>query len=286
MRRASTKPLLARLARPGFLVALIVLPLASCAMAQDPHDADAAMVEQWLKDLSNWGRWGDDDQLGTLNLITPEKRLAAAALVSDGVSVSMAHQALTDTTPDNPSPYAHQMTAQGTDNSFPFVSDQISVEQLTLSVLEGHLELLDGVGRLHEGLFGDELLFVEVLLAIELPLCLRELALDSCERCLLLVVLQTQEQLALADRLSFFDEQLGHAARSLRVDLDLALRLEVGRKAQNRFDVAAHQRQRGDGNALVSRQLDRLDIRLFGLTSVRYATTRRHQKRHEQQQNE
>ena len=100
MRRASTKPLLEMVA-----VALIVLSLASCALAQDPHQADAAMVEQWLEDLSNWGRWGDNDQLGTLNLITPEKRLEAAALVTDGISVSMAHQALTDTTSDNPSPY-------------------------------------------------------------------------------------------------------------------------------------------------------------------------------------
>ena len=123
MRRASTKPLLEIVP-----VALIVLSLASCALAQDPHKADAAMVEQWLEDVSNWGRWGDNDQLGTLNLITPEKRLAAAALVADGVSVSLAHHALTDTTPDNPSPYGHQMTAQGTDNTFPFVSDEITVD--------------------------------------------------------------------------------------------------------------------------------------------------------------
>jgi kynurenine formamidase len=38
--------------------------------------------------LSNWGRWGEDDQLGTLNLISPEKRIAAAELVRVGRSVS------------------------------------------------------------------------------------------------------------------------------------------------------------------------------------------------------
>ena len=38
--------------------------------------------------LSNWGRWGKDDILGTLNLITDEKRRQAASLVRDGVSVS------------------------------------------------------------------------------------------------------------------------------------------------------------------------------------------------------
>ena len=29
----------------------------------------------------NWGRWGKDDQMGAVNLVTPEKRLAAARLV-------------------------------------------------------------------------------------------------------------------------------------------------------------------------------------------------------------
>jgi kynurenine formamidase len=43
-----------------------------------------------MKSLSNWGRWGTADELGTLNLITPEKRKEAAALVREGVTVSMA----------------------------------------------------------------------------------------------------------------------------------------------------------------------------------------------------
>jgi kynurenine formamidase len=42
------------------------------------------------KSLSNWGRWGTDDQLGTINLITPEKRRAAASLVTEGINVSCA----------------------------------------------------------------------------------------------------------------------------------------------------------------------------------------------------
>ena len=33
--------------------------------------------EAWQTELSNWGRWGKDDQLGTLNLMTPAKRRAA-----------------------------------------------------------------------------------------------------------------------------------------------------------------------------------------------------------------
>ena len=44
----------------------------------------------WFDTLSNWGRWGADDQLGTLNHITPERRRAALDLVEEGVVVSCA----------------------------------------------------------------------------------------------------------------------------------------------------------------------------------------------------
>src|SRR5204862_1294596 len=39
--------------------------------------------------FSNWGRWGDDDELGTLNHITDETRRRAAGLVADGRTVSL-----------------------------------------------------------------------------------------------------------------------------------------------------------------------------------------------------
>ena len=45
---------------------------------------------RWTTELSNWGRWGEDDGLGTVNLITPEKRTQAADLVEDGIIVSLA----------------------------------------------------------------------------------------------------------------------------------------------------------------------------------------------------
>ena len=35
---------------------------------------------------SNWGRWGADDERGTLNLIAPEQRIRAAGLVREGVT--------------------------------------------------------------------------------------------------------------------------------------------------------------------------------------------------------
>src|SRR5215510_5492068 len=57
-------------------------------------------VISYVKTLSNWGRWGAEDQLGTINLITPEKRVAAARLVKDGVSVTCARPIVTDIAAD------------------------------------------------------------------------------------------------------------------------------------------------------------------------------------------
>lgn len=51
---------------------------------------DPADIPGYMTSLSNWGRWGDDDELGTLNLITPGRIAAAAGLVSAGRTVSCA----------------------------------------------------------------------------------------------------------------------------------------------------------------------------------------------------
>ena len=63
-----------------------------------------------MTELSNWGRWGKEDQRGTLNLITPEKRRQAIKLVRDGVSISLAHTVDKEKYPDNPRPLGQQMT--------------------------------------------------------------------------------------------------------------------------------------------------------------------------------
>ena len=62
-------------------------------------------VEGWIADLSNWGRWGDDDELGALNLITPEKRLEAVALVETGQTASLAHDWITEPAVDAAEPF-------------------------------------------------------------------------------------------------------------------------------------------------------------------------------------
>jgi kynurenine formamidase len=71
----------------------------------------AVEFERWRKELSNWGRWGKDDEMGALNLITPAKRLAAAALVKDGLAVSLASNAAIGKDIDVPCPAQWAMTA-------------------------------------------------------------------------------------------------------------------------------------------------------------------------------
>jgi hypothetical protein len=72
-------------------------PLAPNPSTQEPaHRTTIEQVEKMETDLSNWGRWGKDDERGALNLITPQKTKAAAALVKEGVSVSLAHFANLD----------------------------------------------------------------------------------------------------------------------------------------------------------------------------------------------
>ncbi|MFW0795024.1 cyclase family protein [Gordonia sp. CPCC 205515] len=54
------------------------------------HGEVSARLRTLEAACSNAGRWGADDELGTLNLITPEVRIRAAQLVTEGLSVSLA----------------------------------------------------------------------------------------------------------------------------------------------------------------------------------------------------
>jgi kynurenine formamidase len=61
--------------------------------------ANEEELKRALPYLSNWGRWGPDDQSGTLNFITDETRLAAAALIRTGRIVPLGREVST-TTPE------------------------------------------------------------------------------------------------------------------------------------------------------------------------------------------
>ena len=85
-----------RMGVTGGLVVVMILVCGSATRAGAQGDSGAevskAQYDTWMTELSNWGRWGADDELGALNLITPAKRLEAASLVTRGTVVSMARE--------------------------------------------------------------------------------------------------------------------------------------------------------------------------------------------------
>ncbi len=67
-------------------------------------------VLDWMRGARrNWGRWGKDDQLGAMNLVTPAKRAAAARLVKSGRSVSLSRAFPTTPSLNNALPAQHYM---------------------------------------------------------------------------------------------------------------------------------------------------------------------------------
>jgi hypothetical protein len=74
------------------LISLLLLCIGCSAEGQPPAEgatAAAAQKAQWMREQSNWGRWGASDELGTLNLVTPEVRKLALALATAGEVVSL-----------------------------------------------------------------------------------------------------------------------------------------------------------------------------------------------------
>jgi kynurenine formamidase len=67
-----------------------------------PTIATAADFQRAMKELSNWGRWGEKDELGAANLITPSKRKQALALAREGLTVSLAHDVVQEKAADAP----------------------------------------------------------------------------------------------------------------------------------------------------------------------------------------
>ena len=51
---------------------------------------DIAFLNQLCQQCTNWGKWGPEDELGTLNYITPQKMVAASGLVRQGKSFGLA----------------------------------------------------------------------------------------------------------------------------------------------------------------------------------------------------
>lgn len=87
-------------------------PPATQPSEPDPDETTARFLVL-MKELSNWNRWGAEDQLGTLNLITPAKTRAALGLVREGVTVSMQRPLEMTKEVDNPTPPVLNMIRPG-----------------------------------------------------------------------------------------------------------------------------------------------------------------------------
>jgi len=88
-------------------------------MADTPHLLAPDRVtpeafDQLFESVKNWGVWGPDDELGTVNYITPDIVRSAVKLVRTGRRVSMALPINKDAGPDNPNPALH-FVCQGHD---------------------------------------------------------------------------------------------------------------------------------------------------------------------------
>ena len=105
----------------------LALLLWAATLAAQPRPATTANFDRWMKELSNWGRWGKTDEIGALNLITPATRLAASKLVREGVAVSLSREADKEKAPDNSRPFVHEMLSSSEKPNAEIFTDSFTV---------------------------------------------------------------------------------------------------------------------------------------------------------------
>ena len=138
--------------------ALLIAGAPPNSQAQSQRKLAKADIDQWMKELSNWGRWGKDDQLGAINLITPAKRKQAAALVKEGFSVSLARDVEKESATDNPRPFSHTMNLTGANNPGQFSLDTYTVNYHGYA--HTHLDALGHMfyqGKMYNGFSQEEI---------------------------------------------------------------------------------------------------------------------------------
>jgi len=111
----------------------------------------------WEDELSNWGRWGPNDQHGTLNLITPEKTVQATRLVTDGVTVSLSHFVTEEVAMDSQTfgPTEHWMTSVDPATGLP----RFALDAISFSLHDGQLSHLDALCHYRTEIDGEFVIF-------------------------------------------------------------------------------------------------------------------------------
>jgi kynurenine formamidase len=107
------------------LVAMVAIVAAAPSpfpgRAQSPAPRPPTTAEEFdvlFQQVKNWGRWGSDDELGAANLVTADVRRRAVQLARQGLSVSLAHNPLTEKAEDNASPFEHTMNKGYTTDTY------------------------------------------------------------------------------------------------------------------------------------------------------------------------
>jgi kynurenine formamidase len=95
-------------------------------------DVTAAEFASLYQSVQTWGRWGDDDERGALNLLGAGRVAAAARLVQSGLVVSLSLPLNTSTAPDCPIPADVRVTQQNDADvglgSMGFAKDYVGVD--------------------------------------------------------------------------------------------------------------------------------------------------------------
>ena len=104
----------------GALIALV-----ACTAGVDSQEPrtprNLEEFDALFQEYNNWGRWGADDERGTMNLITEEKTREAATLVRRGITVSLAHNPMADEAVDNPdAAFNHTMSQSLRSDTYEF----------------------------------------------------------------------------------------------------------------------------------------------------------------------
>ncbi|MDX1566946.1 MAG: cyclase family protein [Longimicrobiales bacterium] len=161
--REDTQAIGSRLAGCFAIVALLALPLS--AAAQEPHpatqDPDVRVtlddLDRWEEELSNWGRWGPQDEKGTLNLITPEKTVQATRLVEDGVTVTLQHFVTEEEAIDSQTfgETRHWMSRVDPDTGEPL----FALDEIQFSLHDGQLSHMDALCHYRDEVDGEFVIY-------------------------------------------------------------------------------------------------------------------------------
>ena len=146
---------------------LAIAALAACGAESGDEEAvrtttypTMTTVEEYrhaMEELSNWGRWGEDDELGASNLITPEKRRAAATLVTEGRSVSLAHDVVQEEAIDGGTVLDRQVlrvSATGASDQYQYTGSYHGTIHSHLDAVDRHI-MFEGQG--YNGVSAEEI---------------------------------------------------------------------------------------------------------------------------------